>query len=659
MPTYLKDGEDFGAGHFDAGFGFTGSRSKSGPVDTEVRGKAPKNSPRVRAIDEFHRATDEVDDLDESPAGEVPVKGNERFRLDAGENPALSRGRKGPDAFAKGGKVRKYADGGQVYPPPPGMAGQPLPQVNSGLQAGGPQMAAMRNPNWGAAQAQAPNGAGMFGPPPPPNSQGQMGAAQAPQAQMPQMPQAPAGPVQGAGVVQPQLRKGGRVNGHYADGGDVATSDYDPGHGDDPGYGTRSFWDQAAHDRAMKGFHYVPNYQDASNPADVEYNNPVQRAMVKANARPAGYNGFNAGETGIGQPLSRPEDRMSLPNRQTSDTQALSDMVGLDRAGRKPAYADYGSSSPRQGSVWDDVGLAVTGAGPYNADEVPGGRYPNKVSPTRPKQAGRQRPAEDSYEDAYRPGLKPEAPAEQSMPTPRRKPSPVARALAESQDVGAPTQLYQPKSFEREAPTSSIGASGPIDSGSHINLSGVDGSTVSAGDYVYARGGKVAHKAVGGRMQENPLSRATISMPAEDAGRLARNLVNTGARMSQGNTSRNLANATRGLPAADRDPSYPAPLAAQAPTGGPLAGVPGASPLGDAGAGGPPLAASVPAHAKGGFLKSAIKHPGRMKEGAAHEGVSTHAYMTEHEHDPGSLGSAARLGLRLSGGEFRKKEKKS
>lgn len=48
------------------------------------------------------------------------------------------------------------------------------------------------------------------------------------------------------------------------------------------------------------------------------------------------------------------------------------------------------------------------------------------------------------------------------------------------------------------------------------------------------------------------------------------------------------------------------------------------------------------------WISGAIKHPGRMKHGAAREGVSTHQYMEEHKDSPGSLGRAARLGLRLS-----------
>jgi hypothetical protein len=57
--------------------------------------------------------------------------------------------------------------------------------------------------------------------------------------------------------------------------------------------------------------------------------------------------------------------------------------------------------------------------------------------------------------------------------------------------------------------------------------------------------------------------------------------------------------------------------------------------------------------AKGGFIKGAIKHPGRMKNLAAKHGVSVHQEM---EADKGSknpsLRAAANLGLRLTGGDL-------
>ena len=49
------------------------------------------------------------------------------------------------------------------------------------------------------------------------------------------------------------------------------------------------------------------------------------------------------------------------------------------------------------------------------------------------------------------------------------------------------------------------------------------------------------------------------------------------------------------------------------------------------------------------WIGGAIKHPGRMKRAAKRAGMSTHSYMEKEKHAPGSLGSAARLGLRLSG----------
>lgn len=53
-------------------------------------------------------------------------------------------------------------------------------------------------------------------------------------------------------------------------------------------------------------------------------------------------------------------------------------------------------------------------------------------------------------------------------------------------------------------------------------------------------------------------------------------------------------------------------------------------------------------YAGGGWIKSAVHHPGRMKRAAERAGVSTGAYMRKHAGDSGSLGSAARLGIRLS-----------
>jgi hypothetical protein len=43
-----------------------------------------------------------------------------------------------------------------------------------------------------------------------------------------------------------------------------------------------------------------------------------------------------------------------------------------------------------------------------------------------------------------------------------------------------------------------------------------------------------------------------------------------------------------------------------------------------------------------------IKHPGAEKAAAKKAGMSTHAYMEKHKHDPGKAGRRARLGLALS-----------
>lgn len=48
------------------------------------------------------------------------------------------------------------------------------------------------------------------------------------------------------------------------------------------------------------------------------------------------------------------------------------------------------------------------------------------------------------------------------------------------------------------------------------------------------------------------------------------------------------------------------------------------------------------------WISKAIKHPGAEKRAAAKAGMSTHEYMVKHEHDSGTAGARARLGLRLS-----------
>ena len=60
------------------------------------------------------------------------------------------------------------------------------------------------------------------------------------------------------------------------------------------------------------------------------------------------------------------------------------------------------------------------------------------------------------------------------------------------------------------------------------------------------------------------------------------------------------------------------------------------------------------------FLGSAIKRPGRMKQGAARAGMSLHAYEEKQSHssDP-SLRAAANLGLRFGkGGDLHHEKKK-
>lgn len=63
--------------------------------------------------------------------------------------------------------------------------------------------------------------------------------------------------------------------------------------------------------------------------------------------------------------------------------------------------------------------------------------------------------------------------------------------------------------------------------------------------------------------------------------------------------------------------------------------------------------------AKGGFIKGAIKHPGRMKNLAKEHGVSVHKEMEHDKHSSSpSLRSAANLGLRLTGGDLAHKRKR-
>ena len=50
---------------------------------------------------------------------------------------------------------------------------------------------------------------------------------------------------------------------------------------------------------------------------------------------------------------------------------------------------------------------------------------------------------------------------------------------------------------------------------------------------------------------------------------------------------------------------------------------------------------------KGGISKAAsgVKHPGAATAAAKKEGLSVHAWATQHKHDPGTTGKRARLAL--------------
>ena len=64
----------------------------------------------------------------------------------------------------------------------------------------------------------------------------------------------------------------------------------------------------------------------------------------------------------------------------------------------------------------------------------------------------------------------------------------------------------------------------------------------------------------------------------------------------------------------------------------------------------------TPSRAHGGWIKSAIKHPGAETRAANRAGESTHEYMEEHKHASGKAGARARLGLRLSAMSKHKKD---
>lgn len=196
-------------------------------------------------------------------------------------------------------------------------------------------------------------------------------------------------------------------------------------------------------------------------------------------------------------------------------------------------------------------------------------------------------------------------------------------------------------------------------------------------------------------MAGNPLSRANVTMPAGDlvnlaagaakigAGHAVNALAQVGQRMRQGARPVAMPGNAAIAPAA-QSPMGSAPGLQGVPSatpqmknggrvrralGGPMGPqAPMAPPMGGAPMGamqqmhpmpvtGLPTGA-MPGMKKGGFINGAIKHPGRMKEGAAREGVSTHRYMEEHKASPGSLGQAARLGLRMTGGDLSPRRKK-
>lgn len=154
----------------------------------------------------------------------------------------------------------------------------------------------------------------------------------------------------------------------------------------------------------------------------------------------------------------------------------------------------------------------------------------------------------------------------------------------------------------------------------------------------FALGGDVAPPAPGamsgpmaggtppGDSMAGALGRASVTMPAADMMHTARQLVGLGRMQGA-------AAASRGVHPSQVQPSMVKPPMTRPPTN--------------------PAGVQTPMADGGHFIKDAVKHPGRMQRGAKREGVSTHAYMEEHAHDSGSLGSAARLGLRLTSGDLK------
>ncbi len=172
---------------------------------------------------------------------------------------------------------------------------------------------------------------------------------------------------------------------------------------------------------------------------------------------------------------------------------------------------------------------------------------------------------------------------------------------------------------------------------------GFSGSATKSHPQGHAKGGPV-RKAMGGPQRPMGVPAApavppgntaepTISMPASTAMRMGKGLVQAGALQGAKAAAAHLA----GGPAAAPRPPMPLPApAAAAPPGGGMAGM-----------------------AKGGFIKKAIKHPGRETERAQRTGRSVHEQMEhdKHSNDP-SLRGAANLGLRLTGGDLKPHKRK-
>jgi hypothetical protein len=173
---------------------------------------------------------------------------------------------------------------------------------------------------------------------------------------------------------------------------------------------------------------------------------------------------------------------------------------------------------------------------------------------------------------------------------------------------------------------------------------------------------------------QSPLAHATVTMPASDMSNLAAGAVKLGARTAlaaAANRGKAALHPSMG-PAGTAPAATPPMPASNTIPGGTRGGLHGGGRVRRAMGGPMPMPQQMPPGAMarpmptaggmpgvmpgmkegGHFIQGAIKHPGRMKRGAAREGVSTHEYMEEHKDSPGSLGNAARLGLRMTGGDL-------